>query len=37
MAKNDCKELVRVKLKELGHYISDHDAINSTAILFFSI
>ena len=21
-------------LKELGHYISDHDAINSTAILF---
>ena len=22
-------------LKELGHHISDHDAINSTAILFF--
>ena len=23
-----------VPLKELGHHISDHDAINSTAILF---
>ena len=25
---------VNMKLKELGHHISDHDAINSTAILF---
>ena len=23
-----------ISLKELGHHISDHDAINSTAILF---
>ena len=31
-----CKEpLCRISLlKELGHHISDHDAINSTAILF---
>ena len=26
--------IIAVTLKELGHHISDHDAINSTAILF---
>ena len=29
-----CYSGVDVSLKELGHHISDHDAINSTAILF---
>ena len=28
------KIIKKLALKELGHHISDHDAINSTAILF---